>query len=311
MEEIAMDYIRAPSRLHISLIDMEGSLGRVDGSMGVALEEPCFEIGFEKAQGVLGVEGETKRFVEGLCKKLGAKGIRIDLKKMIPAHVGFGSKTQLSLAIASGICRTYGIKRNIRELAGLVGRGGTSGIGVAAFEQGGFILDGGHDAGKGFVPSRYSNAAPAPVLARYEFPWRLVCAWPKGQGAHGGAEKSIFEKNCPILPKEVGEVSRIVLMKMLPSVVEQRIDKFGESLNLVQKTGFKKIEVGLQTPQVRKLLALMQKSSAGAGMSSFGPVCFSPCETESEAIDLARLIKKKFDANVIMTRANNTGARWL
>ncbi len=306
-----MEYIRAPSRLHISLIDMEGSLGRVDGGVGIALDEPFFEIGFEKAVGVTGVEGETKGFVEVLCKKLGAKGIQIDLKRMTPAHVGFGSKTQLSLAIASGLCKTYGIKKSVRELAVLVGRGGTSGIGVAAFEQGGFILDGGHDAGKGFAPSRYSNAAPAPVLARYEFPWHLVCAWPMSQGAHGAEERGIFKGKCPILSKDVGEVSRIVLMKMLPAMVEKDIGDFGEALNLLQKTGFKKIEVGLQRTEVRKLLAFMQKQSAGAGMSSFGPVCFSPCETKSDAEKLARLVKSKFDANVVITKANNTGAKWL
>ncbi len=228
-----MEKIRTPSRLHLGLIDMEGGLGRVDGGVGLALEEPCFEMAFEQADEVVGLEGEPKRLAESVCSALGVRGVEVEIRKSIPAHVGFGSKTQLSLAIAAGIYRVYEVHKPVRDMARLVGRGGTSGIGVAAFETGGFILDGGHESSKGFSPSRFSEASPAPMLARYDFPWWVVCAWPGGKGAHGEEEMDLFKRHCPIPAAEVGELSRIILMKMLPALVENDLGAFGEAVNLM------------------------------------------------------------------------------
>jgi beta-ribofuranosylaminobenzene 5'-phosphate synthase len=36
--------VTSPSRLHFSLIDLNGELGRVDGGIGVALNEPSLKI---------------------------------------------------------------------------------------------------------------------------------------------------------------------------------------------------------------------------------------------------------------------------
>jgi len=306
-----VEAIRTPSRLHLSLIDMEGGLGRVDGGLGVALEEPGFEMGFEKSARIEGLDGDAKEIAEKVCGELGVGGVRADIKRSIPSHVGFGSKTQLYLAIAAGICKVHGVEKPVRELARIVGRGGTSGIGVAAFESGGVVLDGGHSSGKGFKPSRFSDAPVPPVLARHDFPWWLVCAWPERKGAHGELEKGIFEKNCPIPAVEVGDVSRIILMKILPALVEKDLEGFGQGVNLLQETGFKKIEVGLQGDDVQRLLRFLQEKSAGGGMSSFGSVCFGLCESESEAKSLAGGVKTRFNFSTIVTRANNEGARWL
>jgi len=305
--------IKTPSRLHLSLIDMNGSHGRVDGGIGVALEEPCFEIVFKRSESTC---GDSSALAKELCKKLGVPGADINIKKGIPDHVGFGSKTQLSLALASGICKLYGLEKRTRELAEMVGRGGTSGIGVAAFETGGFIMDGGHEAKKGFAPSRFSKCAPPPVLARYDMPWWFVCAWPResAKGAHGNEELDIFKKYCPIPASEVEKVSRIILTEILPSAAEGDIRVFGAGINMLQTTGFKKVEVGLKTKETGKLLGFLQKNSYGGGMSSFGPVCFGICETKNEANSLAESVKSEFgekSIDLIVSKANNTGAKWL
>ena len=53
----------------------------------------------------------------------------------------------------------YDLGLSVHEIAVKVGRGGTSGIGVAAFENGGFILDGGiNSARRGhFFPQRLAS----------------------------------------------------------------------------------------------------------------------------------------------------------
>ena len=45
--------IRTPSRLHFSLIDLNGTLGRIDGSVGLAIAQPEFRIIAQKANSVL------------------------------------------------------------------------------------------------------------------------------------------------------------------------------------------------------------------------------------------------------------------
>src|SRR4051812_6327353 len=43
--------IRAPSRLHITLIDMHGAFsGRVDGGVGISLREPSVEISIQPSR---------------------------------------------------------------------------------------------------------------------------------------------------------------------------------------------------------------------------------------------------------------------
>ncbi|MEM4138271.1 MAG: beta-ribofuranosylaminobenzene 5'-phosphate synthase, partial [Sulfolobaceae archaeon] len=118
------------SRIHITLIDLEGKYGRFDGSVGVALKFPRIVVSI------------------GNCEKL-----QISLPFKIPGycveedyepHIGLGRTTQYLLSIAK-LAAEYNLKKlSAVELAKLVNRGGTSGIGVYAFEYGGFIVDGGH-----------------------------------------------------------------------------------------------------------------------------------------------------------------------
>jgi beta-ribofuranosylaminobenzene 5'-phosphate synthase len=131
------------------------------------------------------------------------------------------------------------------------------------------------------------------------------------KGAYGAREEEIFRKKCPILADDVEKVSRVIVVKILPAIVEKNITEFGEGINMLQNLGFKGIEVGLQRKTIGSLLDFMQENSAGAGMSSFGPVCYGICESKTEADSLAEDIKTDFCFNVISTKANNSGAKWL
>jgi predicted sugar kinase len=138
-----------PSRVHLALIDLNGGLGRVDGGIGLSLSRPGFRITAQRADEteIAGPDESAQRAreaVELLREKCAVGQAKIEIKESIPAHVGLGSGTQLSMAIAQAMCKLYGIDLSHREMALAVERGGTSGIGVAAFFQGGFIVDGGH-----------------------------------------------------------------------------------------------------------------------------------------------------------------------
>src|SRR6185437_7148504 len=115
--------------------------------------------------------------------------LALTIEATIPEHVGLGSGTQLGLAVAAGVAALAGETVSARALAPLVERGARSGIGIGAFEQGGFLVDGGKRGGKG------SEDAPAPIVARAEFPaaWRLVLIFDETrQGLSGSAEKAAF-----------------------------------------------------------------------------------------------------------------------
>lgn len=306
--------ITTPSRLHITLIDMNASIGRVDGGIGLTLDEPFIRITAEKS-GRVEIKGSSEhaeRMRTTAMKLLpeGA-GIRITIKNDYPSHTGMGSGTQAALAAGMAVNRLYGLGMGVYEVAAKAGRGGTSGIGAAAFEQGGFILDGGHKFSekKAFLPSAASNLAPAPVLLRRDFPeWDILVAVPGRKGASSEKEVNIFQKECPVPLADVRKLSHIILMQLLPALVEEDMETFGKGINSIQDVGFKKSEVELQPESAKLAQALRDAGAYGAGMSSFGPTVYA----FGEDIKSLKKIVDEFlgcKGHVFITRARNEGAR--
>lgn len=306
-----------PSRIHMALIDLNASIGRMDGGLGLALEYPRMRLTASPGEKI-SVEGPFQgRIVETVERIMDHTGIEggvvIRVEEYYPQHIGLGSGTQIALAAGCAAARLYRVDLSPREIARIVGRGGTSGIGVAAFEGGGFILDGGHSlkVKKSFLPSSASTAPPPPVLVRSKFPdWELALIIPhEGATYAGGREVDIFKKYCPIPIEEVRRLSHLILMKLLPALAEEDIEAFGEGLNALQSLGFKKIELKLQHPKVRRLLYKAQECSYGAGMSSFGPVIY--CLPRDRGTLLETIPEK--EAEIVFTRAKNDGAgiRWV
>jgi beta-ribofuranosylaminobenzene 5'-phosphate synthase len=318
--------LKTPSRLHFGLIDLNGSLGRIDGGMGVALQSPGWEIE-ACANSAFEIKGESTELGRELLTRLRSQkeeistAVSIAITKSIPQHVGLGSKTQLSLAIAAAVARFNGWEIDVQALARLMGRGGTSGVGVAAFSGGGCVLDGGHSFGRcgektGYLPSSASNAHPPPVLVQVPVPseWRFVVALPRvRQGASGTTEMEIFQRNCPISDEETNLISRIILMKCLPSILEGNVHNFGQGLLSLTQLGFKRLEVDLQHRVVRELIELcMTNGGSGAGMSSFGPATFALAANDQKAEEVRQAwlkrLKSSVGGDVWITAPNNTGA---
>jgi beta-ribofuranosylaminobenzene 5'-phosphate synthase len=319
--------VKTPSRIHVTLIDMHGGSGRVDGGVGIALEEPGFLLEVRQNP-VLEVEGGDRAIrdqIAGIARhtleKIAAGGsVAITVRQHIPSHVGLGSGSQLALAVARAICECYGSTLPVQALAHLVGRGGTSGIGTAAFGQGGFIIDGGHRFGKGrekseFRPSRASRGVrPPPVIVRHEFPvdWRILLAIPNlPAGASGGKESDIFRTHCPVPLSEVQALCHEVLLRMLPGIVEQDLDLFGSSINAVQHLGFKRVELNLQPEEVHLLMENLRSSgAAGAGLSSFGPTVYAISDTDMRGIEQAAqsFMDSYGGGTTLITSARNSGA---
>jgi beta-ribofuranosylaminobenzene 5'-phosphate synthase len=306
--------ITTPSRLHITLIDMNASMGRVDGGIGLTLEKPSITISAERSDAVeiTGVSEHAERMRNSALKLLPeGNGILIEIKKDYPSHIGLGSGTQAALAAGMAVNRLYELNLSAYEIAVIVGRGGTSGIGVAAFEKGGFILDGGHKFSekKDFLPSSASRLPPAPVLLRKDFPdWDIVIAIPERKGASMKNEINIFQKECPVPLKDVEKLSHVILMQLLPALVEGDIVTFGSAINAIQGLGFKKKEVALQPASAKLMKELREAGACGAGMSSFGPTVYA---FGDDAQNLEKAAREYLGENgrVFATKVSNEGAR--
>jgi beta-ribofuranosylaminobenzene 5'-phosphate synthase len=321
--------VRSVSRIHITLIDLHGGLGRVDCGVGFTLEEPKMVVSAKRSKSfkVKGdIEGKAKDAIFKLSNYYNLdKLVSIDVKESYMPHVGLGSATQIYLSSSFAFLKLNLVKASVREVAKIVGRGGTSGIGIAAFEHGGFILDGGHKFGKGeekesFLPSSASKASPAPLLARLDFPedWNVILAIPySGRRIHAKEEVKVFSDYCPIPQFEVEKLCRVILVKLMPSLVDKDITNFGDAIDEIQKIGFKKIEVKIQEDFVKRLMSEARRLGAfGCGLSSFGPTIYSFTKSkrhaDSLACELRALIEKeeKSVGKVIVTKGRNKGAEF-
>jgi beta-ribofuranosylaminobenzene 5'-phosphate synthase len=304
-----------PSRLHITLIDLNGALGRIDGSVGLTLDFPSVKIN-AREDTELSVSGTT-RFADrireaasAIISKYKVDGVAIDVVEEYPAHVGLGSGTQIALAVGTAISELYGLDLKPASIARLTGRGGTSGIGVAAYEWGGFIIDGGHKGKTDFLPSSASGRYdPAPMIVRHNFPdWNIVLAIPNLHGASDKREISIFQNNCPLPLTEIQKLSHVILMEMLPAVVEKDIESFGRSIDRVQTLGFKRRELRLQ-PFCVSLLRFMKENGAfGAGMSSFGPAVYGIVDGKELQNTVRSYLSETVGGEVHAVKARNSGA---
>ena len=247
--------IRTPARLHFALIDLNGSLGRIDGSIGLAINDPHFEIIAEPADQIQieSIQYEERAWVilEKLRAKYNFPGIHLQLTSEIPPHSGFGSGTQLALGLAQAVNTLYNLNLSVADLAETVGRGGTSGIGITAFEQGGFILDGGHrfpDQKSSFLPSSAAGNVPAPPLVlRQPFPdWELLIVIPQCTHISGETEIQLFKTLCPQPRSTAEQLSHLILLQLLPAIFEEDRRAFGSAINSIQTFGWKKVEIDAQ-----------------------------------------------------------------
>ena len=114
------------------------------------------------------------------------------------------------------------------NLAALGERGARSGIGLAAFASGGFIVDGGKGA----------DDRPPPLTVRCDFPddWRIMLILEESAaGVSGEAETTAFA-DLPEFPQSAAaHICHLVLMKLIPGLKETDLAGFGSALTEIQQ----------------------------------------------------------------------------
>ena len=315
--------VKAPARLHFGFIDLDGSMGRIFGSIGLAVDEPriILEAAAAKSLSVSGDESDralalARRFLRHYDIR---QGVHLTIKEAIPAHVGLGSGTQLALAIAAALSRVFSIDADVRELAAVMQRGRRSGIGVGVFERGGFVVDGGRRLSA--IASTWDPGSLPPTIVRHPFPkdWTFVVAIPHvGRGLSGDAELQAFRRLPSGLGTGAGRLSRVVLMQMLPALVEGDAAAFGRSLTAVQGivgSWFRAVQRGwFARAEGTELAGVMSRCGAlGVGQSSWGPTVYGMAADHERGSAIERQVRAaiaaRIDATIFLTDSWNRGAQ--
>jgi beta-RFAP synthase len=324
--------VRAPGRLHLGFLDPAGSLGRRFGSLGLVIDE--FETVIELAPAAAGTvadevtaltrsgAGEIERARAHLARLRAHTGfdqpLQLRLVQVLPAHAGFGSGTQLALGIGRAFAQCHGLAVDSTVLARWLGRGLRSGIGIAGFDQGGLLLDGGPGA----------DGSPAPVLARLVLPeaWRVLVVQDLSvQGLSGPQERQALSQLSQLtpLPREAAaDICHQMLMRVLPGAACGDFAAFAAGITHMQAllgahfapaqggSAFTSAAVG----QLMQWVAEGAKATQGAavGQSSWGPTGFailpslSVAEAAVRSARAAGLVREGLQLQIV--RPRNQGA---
>jgi beta-ribofuranosylaminobenzene 5'-phosphate synthase len=314
--------VSAGARIHAGFCNLSLSHERLYGSLGVALASPRVVVRASPADAVDCEHEVAREYAQVACELLGVSGATVVVEQSLDRHVGLGSGSQLACATLAAVARAHGHEPRVRERAPALGRGGRSGVGVAAFESGGTILDAGHPTGRFTAeePEPGSWEVPA-VVARHDTPahWRFLLVRPAvDRGRHGGAEESSIRRAVRAAdPEPADRVAGVVLRRVLPAVTEGDHERFGAALQEVGRlngTWYVGEQGGVYRPPAGDIVESLSgaASVAGAGQSSWGPTVYGV--TDADHADRAReageraLAAADADGEVRVVAPDNEGA---
>lgn len=285
--------VEAPARLHLGFLDPSASLGRRFASLGLVIDgmDTRLHLAAASRNEVVATSGDAVR--ERLARHLVAlqretgvdQPLRVTVCDTPPAHAGFGSGTQLALALGHAFASVHRLDLGTRRIASMLGRGERSGVGIAGFERGGFLLDGGPGP----------DGMAAPLLARAAFPagWRVLLVLDERMdGLHGSAERCAMGSLPPFPAELAAELCHQVLMRVLPAALESDFDPFAAGVSTVQQLigeYFAPAQGGsmyTSAAVARVLEWIRPRYHAGIGQSSWGPTGFAILPSAARAAEV-------------------------
>lgn len=285
--------ISIPARLHVNLFDLSEHGYRQNGGVGFCINGFNTLIKFKVSQEFEVVDkrsnGLTATEINSLVEHLqGVYRVNDFSEKMAiefisgpPPHSGFGTGTATKLACVEAASIFNNIEINQAQLVSASGRGGTSGVGINTYFQGGLSIDFGVKASG--LPLAPSSARTGPL----EMPLQLLnsklpASWEFGviipsdfNGISAKEEVDFFSKTCPISLSAVHESIYHAISGMACAAVENDYLTFSQSINAIQDTEWKKAEWSIQPDLVHKLRNELKDLGVGCvGLSSLGPALY-------------------------------------
>lgn len=309
--------IIAPAHLHAGNFDLTGDLGRLYGTVGFAIDLPL-ETEVSKAKGVKAEDKSAYKFAKRFVDHFKLEGAEVKVNKEIPKFVGVGFHTTLALSIGVALSELYGLNLTVEDVSLIMGRGTITAMGVYAFKTGGFIVEGGFK-----VDSRTKMVPPLIFHGNMPKNWYFVIAIPnesRQKIAEMRENEDEILGNLKVMPKELSdELSRIVLVKLMPAFIEEDLKSFGEALTAFNsKLGkfWRDYQEGTYcNAVVEEGVKIMLKKSTLACQTSWGPTHYTIVEGKHSAEDLAAELRQFLDKHgggeVYVLQANNHGAKVL
>ncbi|MFP9060483.1 beta-ribofuranosylaminobenzene 5'-phosphate synthase family protein [Natrialbaceae archaeon A-chndr2] len=315
--------VSAGARLHFGFQNLSLARDRLYGGIGVGLEEPRVTVTAEPAETVAVNDSLAHQYATQAVSLLSLPGIDLTVEERLPRHVGLGSGTQLALAILAASARAYDCEAHVRERAPLLGRAGRSGVGVATFDRGGFVVDAGHPTGRFTTEQPRDGSWTVPsVIARHTLPsnWRFLVVVPEADPGRSGTDedaslRTVVEHADPLI---ADDIAPLLTQKLLPAAADGRLEAFGEAITAIgQKNGawYADVQGGVFRPPAGELVDALSTSPVitGVGQSSWGPAVYGITDEShvDEATEAAThaLEHTDIDGRVLVTQPASRGAR--
>ncbi len=280
----------APARLHFGFLDPTGLSGRQFASLGLVIDGHNVELEVERSKTLVltgqALDEDTADFFKATIRRLKAKyGIaedfKIILKEKPPRHSGFGSGTQLALALSRALLELTELKPKTADLSLVVNRGRRSGIGILGFDKGGFIVDGG----------KLNEARQPPLISRVSFPrkWKILLIMHNTPSHfYGDREIKAIEGLPRITQEKSSTLCSETLLKVIPAILDRDFETFAAGITNIQNLMgeiFFNAQDGskFSSPSVGKVIERLAKNfEIGSGQSSWGPTGFAIFKSNEE-----------------------------
>ncbi|GMM91701.1 beta-ribofuranosylaminobenzene 5'-phosphate synthase family protein [Qipengyuania sp. MTN3-11] len=284
--------IEVDGRLHLGLISMHATARRMNGGIGFGVAGLGATVRAEASERLSladnrrgafsGAELELVRtkLTEAAKLRNWTVAAAIQFSGELPTHIGLGSGTALRLAAIEALSLINNDDLSRDDLVKLSGRGGTSGIGIQTYFDGGLFMDLGvarHDAR--YLPSSRALASRVPrTLPRLIMPnWNMVACLPKSIPFKSqGEEIAFFAQTTPIPEPESHRAAYIALFDIYASALDADYNRFCEGVERMQTTHWKSAEIGQYGEPLSQLREDVRQLGADcSGLSSLGPAIFA------------------------------------
>ena len=276
--------VETGARLHAGFQNLALAHDRLYGGIGLALDQPRVVLEATPAETVNCDDEVFEPFVRDAVEALGVSGVAVTVHERFARHVGLGSGTQFTLAALLAVARAHDRAVEPRTVAPQLGRGGRSGVGVATFEAGGFVVDAGHPTERFTTdpPAVGSWTVPRPI-ARYDLPdsWRFVLVTPDAPGGKSGqpedeSMRSAVERADPGI---ADDIANLLVRRLLPAAAEGDLQAFGDAVSRLGRLNgawYADEQGGVYRPPAGTLVEQLRdhRAIAGTGQSSWGPTVY-------------------------------------
>lgn len=314
--------ITAFPRLHISLVEMSRKGYRLNGGAGVSISNPKITMLFSISNHFEIIDNRNKnisndeisRWYNVLNECMEGNGFANRIKCTINSntlpHVGFGTGTIIYLASIEALYLLNNSTPTREEIIKFSKRGGTSGVGIRTYFDGGIVFDVGvPNKGQDIKPSASINTVSYPSLDVYtdKLPeWSIGICMPKIKSKTEHEERLFFKNVADTIQNDAPQILYELVNGVIAALKEQDFKTYCNAIKKIQKTSWKSEE---RTQYGNALIeyesCLYDFGADCVGMSSFGPLLYFHAKNIQ---DVASKMNSKWDNNCCFcTSFNNKG----